>query len=64
MKKFFKTDEIIEERFWRIWRNFESYTEKQISDMTIEEMKEVLDWLDNCYLMDLSILKTFEGEEK
>ena len=30
MKKFFKTDEIIEERFWRIWRNFESYTEKQI----------------------------------
>ena len=63
MKKFLKEDEIIEERFWRIWRNFESYTVKQISDMTIEEMKEVLDWLDNCYLMDLSILKTFEGEE-
>ena len=63
MKKFLKTDEIIEERFWRIWRNFESYTEKQISDMTIEEMKDVLDWLDNRYLMDLSILKTFEGEE-
>ena len=62
MKKLLTTDQIIEERFWRIWRNFESYTEKQISDMTIEEMKDVLDWLDNCYLMDLSILKTFEGE--
>ena len=44
MEKFSNIDEVIDERFWRIWRNFESYTEKQISDMTIEEMKEVLEW--------------------
>ena len=48
---------------WRIWRNFESYTEKQISDMTIEEMKEVLDWLDKCYQTDLSNLNISEEEE-
>tara|TARA_A100001011_G_scaffold360960_1_gene408699 strand:+ start:985 stop:1179 length:195 start_codon:yes stop_codon:yes gene_type:complete len=63
MEKFSNIDEVIDERFWRIWRNFESYTEKQISDMTIEEMKEVLDWLDKCYQTDLSNLNISEEEE-
>ena len=60
---FFSMDEVIEERFWRIFRNFQNLTVKQISDMPIEEMKDILDWLDKCYQTDLHYLNISEGEE-
>ncbi len=63
MEKFSNMDEVIEERFWRIFRNFQTLTVKQISDMPIEEMKDILDWLDKCYQTDLHYLKISEGEE-
>ena len=56
MEKFSNMDEVIEERFWRIFRNFQTFTVKEISDMPIEEMKDILDWLDKCYQTDLSNL--------
>ena len=62
MEKFSNMDEVIEERFWRIFRNFQTLTVKQISDMPIEEMKDILDWLDKCYQTDLSNLNISEGE--
>ena len=62
MEKFSNMDEVIEERFWRIFRNFQTFTVKQISDMPIEEMKDILDWLDKCYQTDLSNLNISEGE--
>ena len=59
MEKFSNMDEVIEERFWRIFRNFQTLTVKQISDMPIEEMKDILDWLDKCYQTDLHYLNIY-----
>ena len=57
-------DFLIDNRIWREWRNYEGISKEELSQWTLKEKKEHLNWLDKERLKDREMFYSLEGEEE